>query len=341
MEDIDPKRPVDVEKMSPYEYHIHVQRIRDTVSSLGGQGAKEIDRMFIQSHATAYIEAGDHMRNMASFNKEFRPYVPEGAREPLMRTARRLYDAVRKDWILTMTKVKDGVATAESFYKSTNPGMSDKEMAAYRKVLKETKGKSHSGGHGSTPKKMKYGRGGYNHSRGGGHGQRNFPAGGGEYGGFDPFQGEQRQLLSDQNAELRKALRLLEEQNMKKLLIIRALQIDSFILNMKMDALNLELVSLLKDIKEDNLGSVPYQPSYLKPSFPVGPPQYGSGNQGGHGGQGGYGGGGGGNNHNSGFGRGGGRGGRGGYRGSNYNNLNQGGDRGSFGGNQNTGGSTN
>ena len=103
MEDLDPKKPVDVEGMSPYEYHLHTQRIRDTASSLGGQATKDIDKFSVSSHATTYITAGDHMRNMAAFNKAFRPYVPEDAREPLVNTARKTYDAVRKDWVLTIS----------------------------------------------------------------------------------------------------------------------------------------------------------------------------------------------------------------------------------------------
>ena len=229
------------------------------------------------------------------------------------------------------------MAAAEAFHKSVTPGMSDKEMAAYRKVLKETKGKHSGGSQGGTPKKHKFGRGGFN-NRGGGHGQRNFPSGGGgEFGGYDPFSsaGEERKLLSDQNAALRKTLRMLEEQNVQRLILIRAWQLESFLMSMKIDALKQELVSLLIDIKEDHFGTVPYKPSYLKDSSSVGPNQYGSGGHGGHGGYGGY---------DGGFGRGGrGRGG-GGYRGNNYRGRgggDQGGDRSSYGGNQTAGGSTN
>ena len=334
MEDIDPSKPVDIEKLSNHEYYLHVQRIRDTASQVGAQSQKQIDRMTVGSHAVSFITAGNHLRAMSEFDHQFKPYVPDKARDPLVRGARKVFDSVRKDWVMSLTKVRDGVSTAEQFYTANTPGMSKTESQAYRKVLKDTKGKSQGGGHGTTPKKMKFGRGGFNNNRGGGH-NRNFPSGGGgDFGGsFDPFnQGEKCKFLQDRNEDLEKSLKMLVDQNTQKTLIIRSLQLQSVLMAMKLDAFRTELFSLLNDIKITNSGSVPYQPSYYKDSSSVGPPQYGGG---------GYNSGGG--NHHGGFGR----GGRGGYRGNNYRggggapHTNQGGDRGGFGGNHGSGGGNN
>ena len=101
----------------------------------------------LASHAPFYLNIGGHVRLVAAFDKEFGPYVPENTRSGLMESARKSYDAVRKDWLLVLTKVKDGVMPAEQFYTLTTPGMTAKEASTYKKVLKNNK-RPNSGGQG-------------------------------------------------------------------------------------------------------------------------------------------------------------------------------------------------
>ena len=191
MEDLDPKKRTDIEKLSPHEYALHKERVRDNVSSLSATGQKHIDRYMLASHAASYLHIGGHVRLVAAFDKEFGPYVPENIRSGLVESARKSYDAVRKDWLLVLTKVKDGVMPAEQFYTSTTPGMTAKEASAYKKVLKNNK-RPNSGGQGGTPKKGRFGRGGsgsFDNGRGGGRGGRDYYGEEGGYGGYEDNRG--------------------------------------------------------------------------------------------------------------------------------------------------------
>ena len=189
MEDLDPKKRTDIEKLSPHEYALHKERVRDNVSSLSTTGQKFIDRYMLASHAASYLDIGGHVRLVAAFDKEFGPYVPANIRDGLMESARKVYDAVRKDWLLVLTKVKDGVMPAEQFYTSTTPGMTTKEASAYKKMLKNSK-RQNGGGQGGTPKKGRFGRGGsFDGGRGGGRRGREYYGEEGGYGGYEDNRG--------------------------------------------------------------------------------------------------------------------------------------------------------
>ena len=329
METVDLRKPVDVEKLSVHEHYQYQQRVRDLVSSLTLQSTKPIDRMNVTSHATSFLDAGVHMRTMASFYKEYCNLIPPEIMDPMMKTARKAYDSVRRDWLMTLTKVRDGVAPAESFYSYTVPGMSDREHLAYKKVLKENKHKAQTPNTGGfTQKKQRTGRGGFHNSRGGGGrgGGRNFHDGGGfqsDYnsGGFDPFQnqGMANEDVFVQNEVLVKEVRMIRDENLSMLIILRALKLQSLLLSIKMNSLKEEVTTLLLDVKNVNYGGIPFPPSYLRKPSSVG--------RGGHGG----------GSYNNG-------GNRGNYRGNNYNNRGNnhgGGGGGNQGGNQGSGGAAN
>ena len=336
MDDIDLRKPLQIEKLSLHEHYLFQQKIRDLVSTLTLQCPKPIDRIAISQHASSFIDAGIHMREMAVFYREFRNLIPPAIMDPLMKSARKSFDMVRRNWLLTLTKTRDGVASAESFYSYRDPGMSDREHREYKKVLKDAKKNQNSNaGGGSTAKKQKFGRGGFNNKgrgRGGGgyNDGGNFHSGGGYQGGggydfgagsFDPFQGqgqgEIEELLNAQNKILVEDVRRLRDQNLAAVLMIRALKLQSELINLKTASLKEEVTSLLLDVKKSFLGGIPFPPSYFKNSSSTG--------RGGHGG--------GGFNH-GGFG--------GGYRGNNYRGRGGGGGGGSgHGGNQRSEGQSN
>lgn len=338
MEDIDLNKPLDIEKMSPHEYFMHQQRVRDTVSSaLQKDSQKQIDKITVSSHANSFLDNGTHLRALSHFRREFKAWVPEEALDPLLKTARKAYDSVRKDWLMSLTKVRDGVAPAENFYTYTVPGMSEKEHLAYRKLLRDNKNKTPpSTQGGGFPKRGRgAGRGGYNNSRGAGHGRGGYNSGGGyDYGGFDPYQnqGEALRIMMIQNKVMKETKEDLASQNNYLHLAVRSLQIRNFLINRKLELLKEDVAFNLSQLslhaappriswndQHVNPPMIPWQNVYYNDPSHLGR---------GHGG-GGYGRG---NNR--------GGGGRGGYKGNNYDN-NQGGGGGNnhFGGNQASGGS--
>ena len=338
MEDIDLNKPLDIEKMSPHEYFMHQQRVRDTVSSaLQKDSQKQIDKITVSSHANSFLDNGTHLRALSHFQREFKYWVPEEALDPLLKTARKAYDSVRKDWLMSLTKVRDGVAPAENFYTYTVPGMSEKEHLAYRKLLRENKTKNPpSTQGGGFPKRGRGGgRGGYNNYRGTGHGRGGYNSGGGyDYGGFDPYQnqGEALRIMMIQNKVMKETREDLTSQNNYLNLAVRSLQIRNFLINRKLNQLKEDVAFNLSQLSlhaappmiswhnhHVNPPVTPWQIDYYNDPSNLGR---------GHGGGG----------YNRGNNRGG--GGRGGYKGNNYDN-NQGGGGGAnhFGGNQASGGS--
>ena len=342
MEDIDLNKQLEIEKMSPHEYFMHQQRVRDTVSSaLQKESQKQIDKITVSSHANSFLDNGTHLRTLSHFQREFKTWVPGEALDPLMKTARKAYDSVRKDWLMSLTKVRDGVAPAENFYTYTVPGMSEKEHLAYRKLLRDNKNKNpQSTQGGGFPKRGRgggrggYNNSGYNNSRGAGHGRGGYNSGGGyDYGGFDPYQnqGEALRVMMVQNKVMKEMKEDLTSQNNYLDIAVRSLQIKNFLINRKLDHLKEDVAFNLSQL---SLHAAP--PMIFWQNHQVNPPMfpwenvyYNDSTLGrGHGGGG----------YNRGNNRGG--GGRGGYRGNNYDN-NQGGGGGSthFGGNQASGGS--
>ena len=184
MEDIDLRKQVDVEKLSAHEYAMHQERVRDTVASLTLEPHKAIDRISVTNHASSYLDASSHIRALSAYCREMEPYNPPDVLRELLKSGRKSYDSVRKNWLMQVTKVKHGVQTAENFSSFSVPGMSAKEAVAFRKLTKDSKTKNPGSQGGGPPKRGRghggYGRGGY--GRGGGRGGY----GGYDNGGFDP-----------------------------------------------------------------------------------------------------------------------------------------------------------
>ena len=323
MENIDVRKPIDVERHTYHEFELHKQKIRDTVAALSMQSQKEIDRMTVSSHASSYIKQGVHLREVSRFCSHFQRYVPQEALEPMMKSGRECYDAVRQDWLMALTKVRDGVAPAENFYSSVAPGMSEKEHNAYKKILRDAKAKQKSAGDSFSRKKK------YNRGRGGGGGRGGY--GGGDRRGsdydFDPFRdnsGEALKSLMEQNEGLRRKVFELKSQNEYLSLIIGNLKVQSYLISKKYEMLRDDTVLLLLQIKQAHHGAIPYKPVNYSWFPSAGRDQYRDGGRGGggyHSGGGGY---------------------RGGYKGSNHRGGHGGGGGGGgFGGNQSGGGATN
>ena len=314
MEDIDVRKPIDIEKMTPHEFERHKQRIRDMEASLSMTSQKQIDRMTIQSNAESYITQGGHLRDVSAFCRNFQNYVPQEALQPMMESGRKGYDYVRKNWLMSMTKVRDGVGPAEAFYSSVAPGMSDKEHAAYKRILKDNKPKQHQ----DFSKKRKFNRGG----RGGGRGRGGYNAGGGHDYGFDPFRessGEELETLVIRNEALAKEAWLMKQENERVSLMINNLKVQNYLVNKKLEMLRSDVVLLLLQIKQAHSGVIPYQPVNSDWLSSAGRDHYNDGGRGGRD-----------NHYNSGGG-----GYRGGYKGSNHR-----GGQGGGGGGGNTYGSS-
>ena len=326
MEDIDVRKPIDIEKQTPHEFERHKQRIRDTVAALAMNSQKQIDRMTVQSHAESYINQGVHLRDVSSFCRHFQNYVPQEALQPMMESGRKGYDSVRKDWLMSMTKVKDGVGPAEAFYSSVAPGMSRTEHNAYKKILKDNKPKQNQGGDFNRKRKFGRGRGG------GGRGRGRYDTRGGSDYDFDPFRdgsGEKLENLLIKNETLAREAWLLKRENERVVMMVNNLEVQKYIINKKLEMLREDLLLLLLQIKLAHCGAIPYLLNSNNQFPSAGRDHYGDGGRGGGGGHGHY------NSGGGGY--------RGGYKGSNHRGGHSGGGGGgnSYGSNQGGGGASN
>lgn len=181
-EPADLKKRTMAEKMTQQEFLQHVNTCRDTTA--GMNCPKAIDRIFLNSAMQTYVDAATHVRLQAAFNQTFAPNVPEDALSQILQSTRKVVEGSRRNWIRTVTKIKDGVSTAESISSFAIPGMGSEEAAKYRKLIKEKKPKNDSGGVNDSGSSRRRG-GSRSRGRGGGGYYRNEGPG----GGYDPYYG--------------------------------------------------------------------------------------------------------------------------------------------------------
>lgn len=318
MEDIDLRKPVDVEKMSSYEFAMYQDKVRDMVAALSLEAQKPIDRISVSGQATSYTNMASHMRMLSAFCREMEPYTDQDILKGLLKSGRQSYDSVRKDWLRAYTKVKYGVYTAENFSSFSIPGMSEKEHTAVRKLVRDPKNKFQGPQGGGPPKRGRGrgGRGGYGNARGGGHG--GYGGGGGyDHGGFDPYnsQGINTVEQPDEIDDLSSKIEDLSLQNLSIEQKVDQIRLENLIIAQKANVLRAAAIGALKQSQEFD--------RYLAGRMNLYSIWYiALGNSRGRG-------------HNN---RGGGRGG-GGYQGDNYRANNQGGGGGAaYGGGNHTGG---
>ena len=328
MEDIDLRKQVDVEKLSAHEYAMHQERVRDTVASLTLEPHKAIDRISVTNHASSYLDASSHIRALSAYCREMEPYNPPDVLRELLKSGRKSYDSVRKNWLMQVTKVKHGVQTAENFSSFSVPGMSAKEAVAFRKLTKDSKTKNPGSQGGGPPKRGRggYGRGGY--GRGGGRGGY----GGYDNGGFDPSHNQGISHINvEDDKELAREVKGLHIQNSLIAQKVDQLRIENLIIAHKASVLRLHAFEALRQSKDFDQYLFARMNLYSKWYAFLGKNQGGGGGYNNHGG--GYG-------YDNRGGRGGG-GGRGGFKGSNFPNNQGGGGGGGYGGNQSGGGASN
>ena len=165
---VDLRRRSRVEKLTQQEFLQHVNNLRDTTAGITCH--KNIDRIFLNSSMQLYVDAATNVRLQAAFVTTYAQNVPANSLSQILQSARKVLEDGRRNWIRTVTKIKHGVATAESYANMAIPGMDSDEAAKYRKLIKDNKPKNDSGGgneHNSSRKKgggnfRSRGRGGYN-----------------------------------------------------------------------------------------------------------------------------------------------------------------------------------
>ena len=181
---VDLRKRTSVEKMTQQEFLQHVTSLRDTTAGITCH--KNIDRIFLNTSMQLYADAATNVRLQQAFCTQYAQNVPDDALSQIIQSARKVLEDGRRNWIRTVTKIKHGVATAESYANLAIPGMDSDEAAKYRKLIKDNKPKNDSGG-GSEYNSSKKRGGGNFRSRGRG-------GGGGYYrhddrGGYDNHYG--------------------------------------------------------------------------------------------------------------------------------------------------------
>jgi hypothetical protein len=178
---VDLRKRSKVEKMTQQEFLQHANNLRDTAASINCQ--KNIDRIFLVSAMQLYADAATNIRLLSAIAVQNAQNMPEESVSQSLQSARKVLEGARRNWIRTVTKIKDGVATAESYANFAIPGMDSEEATKYRKLIKEKKPKADSGGsseYGASRKRSNFrGRG-----RGGGNYYRND-----DRGGYDHYYG--------------------------------------------------------------------------------------------------------------------------------------------------------
>ena len=59
--------------------------------------------MFVAS----YIDAANNVRMIASFVRDYARAVPDAVMKSLLKSARKSFEAVRRDWLQMVTKIKE------------------------------------------------------------------------------------------------------------------------------------------------------------------------------------------------------------------------------------------
>ena len=108
MDEIDLNKRSEVEKLPHQEFLLHLNQVRDTVTQCLSPSSKPIDRIALTSHMTSYIDAANNMRMVASFVREYARVVPENVLKSMLKSARKSFDSVRRDWLQIVTKLKEG-----------------------------------------------------------------------------------------------------------------------------------------------------------------------------------------------------------------------------------------